>query len=356
MGLCDLIPGISGGTVAYLTGIYDPLITNIKNIRYFRQLNYSFLFTLILGIISALLFFSSTIKWCMQHPILRLCLFSFFFGLVITTAILNLKNLKKTKGAFFWFNMGMFFAFLLTTHFQFEKRREYSVQFSKQELYLSTYNKEIANYDEALERLTLLDFPTAYFLAKQGKSVYWREHLVSLSELEHLRPSPLQPKLIAAGVIAGFAMLLPGISGSTMLHLCGVYTSSMCALSALTTQAFNFFDFFYLCNIALGALLGIFICSRCIFYFFKHFKTRTLVFLSGLVIGSMKALWPFCYYCFYLVPKLDSFEIQYEPLGLRLPTIDSNFIGALGFIFLGSAIALTLEFLPALYQKVGKKL
>ena len=352
MGLCDLIPGISGGSVAYLTGIYEKLVFNLKNIRHIKTVDWTFLFTLISGMVFAIFLFANVIKAGLQHPTSRMCLFSFFLGLVMTAALLNLRHLNKIRHGSIWVLLGIVFAVLLS-FVNFKSPQRYSVDFSKQELYLATHNQAIKNYDENTQKLTMLDLHSAYALAKTGKRVYIDKRPVSLKELEFFMPKLFQPTLFLSGVATGIAMLLPGISGSTMLHILGVYTAALSAASTFMTHA-NIADFFLLLNLGFGVIAGMLFCARFIYYLLQKYREKTLLFLSGLVMGSIKALWPFFQHHFILVPKADGFSIQLEVLKTTLPQVNGHFIGVLGFVFLGSTLILALEILPRIKKAKGK--
>ena len=107
MGLADLVPGVSGGTIAFITGIYEELISSISELKFslikdyrlggiklvWSKINAPFLITLFFGIMVSVLFFSSFISWILnEYPILT---WSFFFGLILSSIFYFINEIKK---------------------------------------------------------------------------------------------------------------------------------------------------------------------------------------------------------------------------------------------------------------------
>lgn len=213
MGVCDLIPGISGGTIAFLSGIYEKWIESIS--APFRKQSLAFLFPLALGIASAFLLGATLIHHFLSSPLL----YAFFFGVIFAGSLLFIKQnpLKKI-----WpLPLGIFIALFLD-HFS----------------------------------LSPGDNPSFLYL-------------------------------LISGTVAASAMLLPGISGSTMLLLLGVYPL---AIESIATRT-NLLTL--LLPLAFGILIGLFGFSHLIRLFFHHFRPFTLSLLTGFMLGSLKSLWPF---------------------------------------------------------------
>lgn len=230
MGICDLIPGISGGTIAFITGIYQRLIDAVKNfnLRLLRsifggskyekkicvqKLDLGFLITLIIGIVVAILLGSRLIKFLLENYFSFTL--AFFIGLILASSKIIFDHIQnhKIKNVFF----GMI-GFLIGIGFTF------------------------------------------------------------------LVPVNIQPNIgytFLGGFFAVSAMFLPGISGAFILLIMGLYEFMINVLHNIP-ENFNFFIIFIL-----GAILGAIVISRIISWLFKKDKCKTLYFLLGLVIGAL---------------------------------------------------------------------
>jgi len=235
MGICDLIPGISGGTIAFITGIYERLINSINNIslklgtsffqmiwkrdepsylvfkRNVKKLDLGFLITLLLGILTAILLGSRVIKFLLDHYFVYTI--SFFIGLILASSKIIFNNIKKHNALNYifcviGFVIGISFAFLIP-----------------------------ATIDATL------------------------------------------PYIFLGGFIAISAMFLPGISGAFILLIMGLYETIITALHS--------FDLVIILFFIIGAILGALTISKIISYLFTKHKSKTLYLLLGLVIGSI---------------------------------------------------------------------
>lgn len=230
MGAADIIPGVSGGTIAFITGIYQELIFSIKSIDanllkiLFRQgigaawnhINGWFLATVFGGIIISVFSLARLLSWLLHHyPML---VWAFFFGLIVGSAIFVLKKITSWNIlAFVMLALGTAIAFYIT----------------------------IASPASSSEALWFV---------------------------------------FISGVIAICAMILPGISGSFILLLMGKY--------AFILQAVKTFNIPVLLSFALGCLIGIISFSNVISWLFKKYPNATMALLSGFMIGSLNKLWP----------------------------------------------------------------
>lgn len=231
MGAADVVPGVSGGTIAFISGIYEELLTSISNVNFgllktlkkegfkvaWKQLNGAFLASLFLGIFISIVSLAKTIKYLLENePIL---LWSFFFGLVVASIIFIGKQVENWNYKFLFLAMfGVAFGYIIT----------------------------IASS-------------------------------TTLTEINYLF-------LVFAGAIASCAMILPGISGSYILLLMGVYPIVMTAI----TQR----DFTIISAIGIGVILGLLLFSRLLKWLFKKYKNQMLVVLTGLMLGSLNKVWP----------------------------------------------------------------
>jgi putative membrane protein len=231
MGAADVVPGVSGGTIAFISGIYEELVASISNINFsllktlqkegfkvaWKQLNGSFLAALFIGVLISILSLAKTIKYLLENePIL---LWSFFFGLVMASIIFIGKQVEK------W------------------------------------------NY-----KLLLL----AVFGAAFGYTITIVSS-TSITEINYLF-------LVFAGAIASCAMILPGISGSYILLLMGVYPIVMTAITNRDVKIIS--------AIGVGVVLGLLFFSKLLKWLFSKYKNEMLVVLTGIMFGSLNKVWP----------------------------------------------------------------
>jgi len=230
MGAADIVPGVSGGSIALIAGIYQELLDSINSFNwnnllllksfrikeFYLRLNGNFLLSLVLGIMTSIFALSRVITYLMdEHPI---PLWSFFSGLILVSAFLILKETKK------W-NFVIIISIAIGTAF--------------------------AWWVTNLPPTTTPDAPWFTFVA---------------------------------GAIAICAMILPGISGSFVLLILGQYERIL--------QAVMDKDFFTLALFASGCLVGILSFSRVVAFLLRRFHAATIGLLSGFMLGSVNELWP----------------------------------------------------------------
>ena len=230
MGAADVVPGVSGGTIAFIVGIYDELIESIKSINlnslklfftgrfrdFFKSINAGFLLSVILGIGISVFSLAKIITWLLiEHPIL---VWSFFFGLVLASTWFVSRDIKKWN----W--------------------------------------KTIISF--------IIGVGVAYYIT-----------IATPAET----PSNLL-FVFLCGAIAICAMILPGISGSFILVLLGKYFFIMDAVKSLNLLVIAVFG--------AGACLGITSFSRILSFALKNFRDVTLSLLTGFMLGSLNKVWP----------------------------------------------------------------
>lgn len=231
MGAADVVPGVSGGTIAFISGIYEELLGSISNINVslfktlkekglkeaWKQLNGNFLVALFAGIAISLVSLAKVISWLLENqPIL---LWSFFFGLVLASIVYVAKQITK------W------------------------------------------------------NVVSVVLLIVGAIVAYW---ITTLPPLVSDSSSSLF--LFFAGAIAICAMILPGISGSFILLLLGAYKPII--------NAINERDIKTIAVVGMGAIIGLLTFSRILKWLFKHYKNITLATLTGFIIGSLNKIWP----------------------------------------------------------------
>ena len=230
MGAADLVPGVSGGTIAFIVGIYEELINTIRSINlqslrllftfkfkeFWKAVNGNFLFSLFAGIAISVFSLAKLITYLLvAHPIL---VWAFFFGLVLASTWFVAKDIEgwnwKTVLSFI---IGAVIAYYITV-------------------------------------VTPAETPTNLLF------------------------------IFLCGAIAICAMILPGISGSFILVLLGKYHYIMYAVKGL--------DLLILCVFGAGAFIGITSFSRVLSYALKHFRNVTMAVLAGFMLGSLNKVWP----------------------------------------------------------------
>ena len=230
MWACDVIPWVSGWTIAVITGIYERLIQAIKNVvpnlKYFfkwkwknfwENIDGNFLLCLILWIGTSILLFANIITSAMEnYPIL---IWSFFVGLILISAVFLWKQVKRN-----WKTILCLILFWVLAYF--------------------------------------ITAPTNTPLSIT--STWWWTFI--------------------CGSIAICAMILPGISGSFMLVLLWMYETIMLAIKD--------FDITTIWIFAVWAVIGIVLFSNVLSWLFKHYKMITLASLTGFMLGSLNKIWP----------------------------------------------------------------
>lgn len=225
MGTADAIPGISGGTVAFVMGFYDQLITSVKN----PLRNWRFLLPLGIGMATAFLSLAGLIHSILTDPSKRVCFYGLFFGLILVSIFFCMKRVAS------WTPAKLLLAFLMAI--------------------------------------------PAYFLT------------VGLQE----QTNQILPLwwLALSGFIAIGAMLLPGISGSYVMVIFGVYPGAMASLASIANNGLTLEPVIFLSTIGFGIIAGALCFTRGIELLLRHYHDATMVSLVGFMIGALPAVWPF---------------------------------------------------------------
>ncbi|HEK6452364.1 TPA: DUF368 domain-containing protein [Staphylococcus aureus] len=235
MGTSDLVPGVSGGTIALLLGIYNQFIASISGIfsRRFWP-SFTFLIPIIIGMLLAMGSLINLFNYLLsQHHIPTM----FFFGGLIIGIVPYLLKISNYKTSF------------TTKH----------------------YMMVIAGI-AILIVITLMNNGDKH----AGETLTLSTGLII--------------KYFIAGMCASSAMLLPGISGSFMLLVFGVYGTVMLAISEVVKL--NFTGLPILLAVGFGVLAGFIISSKIIQYFLTHHKLMTFALIIGFVVGSLFAVFP----------------------------------------------------------------
>jgi len=231
MGAANVIPGVSGGTMALLTGIFEPLIDAIKSFdlnalklltsgqfkKLFAHLNLTFLIPVGAGILLSILSVARLLEYLFEHY--AVFVWAFFFGLILASIWFVGKRIRR---------------------------------FSAVVLSLFVVGTVLA---------ALLAFIEP---ASENSSILY---------------------LLLCGVVAMCSMILPGLSGSYVLLLMGNYRLVM-------IDAINDLRISILLPIAAGAAIGLLLFSRFLSWVFKRFHDQTVALLTGFIFGSLAVLWP----------------------------------------------------------------
>ncbi len=230
MGAADIVPGVSGGTIAFITGIYDRLLASIRAFdlealglltrgqvaALWRHVDGAFLLALLAGIATSILTLARLIGWLLDHH--PVPLWAFFFGLILASAVVLLHHVGHWNAA----------------------------------------------------RLLAVVVGTVLAL------------VVALSPAFKLGGGWLA--VYVAGFIAICAMILPGVSGSFILLLLGMYAPTLAAIRE--------FDLLYVTVFALGSASGLLCFSRLLHWLLQHFHQATMALLTGFLFGSLVIVWP----------------------------------------------------------------
>lgn len=294
MGAADIVPGVSGGTIAFISGIYEELINSIRafgephilrsvlrfNIReVFRIVNWRFLLLLGLGILTAIF----TLAGFLEHMLVNepVFIWSFFFGLVLASVFMVSRRIKKWRTPLFiGLIAGTVFAFWLVG-----------------------------------------------VVPHQTPNTWWF--------------------FLLSGALASCAMILPGISGSYILLLLGKYQE---VLSAVNQR-----DFVTLGLIAIGAVIGLITFAQVLHYLFKRHHDITVAVLIGLMLGSLRKIWPWKVDTAWLTdPSSGAFVL--DSAGERVVAATQNvlpdlsttagmveFLIAVGLALLGALLVILIE-------------
>jgi len=230
MGAADIVPGVSGGTVAFITGIYDQLLDSLRAVDLaflaklsrlditgaWQHINGRFLLALLLGIATSIFSLAQLVSWVLEHH--PVPLWAFFFGLILASAAVLLR--------------------------------------------------EVDNWSA----------PKVLCLLSAGAVAV----CIALSPVMSLEMG--LAGVFLAGFLAVCAMILPGISGSFILVLLGMYSTTLMALKSL--------DLVFILVFVVGAGCGLLCFSRVLHWLLRRFHQGTMAVLTGFLFGSLLVVWP----------------------------------------------------------------
>ena len=253
MGAADVVPGVSGGTVAFITGIYDELLGSIASVpnavapllrgrvaEAWRTANATFLLVLFAGILTSVFSLAKLITYLLEHH--PIPVWSFFFGLILVSVHLVGKEIqRRSLSRLLSLCLGIGFAYWITV----------------------------------------------------ASPVQWGTSGISI---------------FFAGAIAICAMILPGISGSFILVLLGLYPVILGAEPEL--------DMAIMLTFAAGCLIGLLSFARLLGWVLHRWRDLTLALLTGLMLGSLNKVWPW----------KETLTWRTDSHGLRVPLLEQNLL------------------------------
>ncbi len=368
MGASDIVPGISGGTMAFIMGIYENLLISINSInlrsltslatlkinKFFKEVAWEFLGTLIFGILTSFIFLANLIHHILNQPLEREYLYGLFFGLIIASIFFCSKQVKKwTPLRYAGLIAGAFIAFLLTEMDELHifPEKTYDVPLSKPIPNNTTI--PIANVSADGTKLKAVPETIVSTMMHRGlvseKAVFLDSQTHEPATPQKTSPNPISPWLIFCGAIAIIALLLPGISGSYMLTVLGVYSLAIGAIADLSLGLGHLYiewDAFYiLLSLLIGIVVGGVLFSRVVYWLLRHYHDMTIAIMTGFMIGAMKAVWPFWNYQYFVNPlKMDK-GFMLKPLQAIMPYPDTHFWLVLGCMAAGFALVNAIEWM-----------
>jgi len=281
MGAADVVPGVSGGTIAFITNIYEELIGNLSRFDahavkllfkgQFRELwSYiggTFLAVLFAGIFTSVLSLASILDYALEHH--PTAIWSFFFGLVFASIFIVGRKVTQWR-------VPQILSFIIGTAI-----------------------------------------------------AYWVTTLPAVGGTEH----PLY--LILCGALAICAMILPGISGSFILLLLGAYATVLSAVSEL--------NLLIIAYVGIGAVAGLISFTKFLKWIFDKYKTIAIAILSGFLLGSLNKLWPWKWVVEYYIKHEGTSKEEYVPLITENLAPGADWTLALPLAIAGALVVFGLE-------------
>ena len=280
MGASDIVPGVSGGTMAFILGIYEELIESIKSIdlkviklllafklkEVFNIVPWQFLLSVLIGILLAILTLAQGLEWLLENK--PIFLWAFFFGLVLSSGI--------------------------------------------------TVSKRVSGWQQKTIAGVVLAAIVAWIIVGAVP----------------VRTTDALWFVFLSGAIAICAMILPGISGSFILVILGKYET---VLSALNDR-----NLVLLIVFAAGAAIGLITFAQVVSWLFKRYHDVTVAVLMGLMLGSLRKIWPWKETISTTLDRHGEI-VPLEQINIGPPSFGSEFIIAIGLAIVGFLVVILLD-------------
>lgn len=294
MGIADLVPGVSGGTIAFILGVYERLINAIKGVGT-KNWDPKFLFPLIGGIAFSICTFAHLLEGLLNNLEWRSYLYATFLGMILGSTLFCSKQIKAWSiSRLFALTIGLVASFVLTGH------------------------------------INLATAPPIH-------ESLW---------------------IVLCGAIAISAMLLPGVSGSYLLTILGIYPTVIQNLNTLTgglaKGVFEAASFQFMALLLAGIILGAIVFSRVVSWCLSHYHDISIATLTGFMLGGLQTVWPFWVYD--VVPHALKPEkgLVLIPKEMILPDLSSQlFLMGVGCTIAGFIWVLWAEWVAADPEKTG---
>lgn len=282
MGTANVIPGVSGGTMALLTGIFEKLIDAIKSFdltavklvcrfkfkELFEHIDFKFLTAIGIGVIGSILTVARILEYLFEHH--ALYVWAFFFGLILASVYFVGKKIIQRN-------------------------------------------------------------ITVYLLFAVGTAI-----AVAIAFMEPAARNESFPYLILCGAVAMCSMILPGLSGSFVLLLMGNYELVM-------IEAVNTFNLKVIIPMGIGAVGGLVVFARLLSWVFKKFHDQTIALLTGFIFGSLVILWPWKEAIIKTFQKGDEIKEKVVGYDYALPEFNAETAIALAIMVAGILIIALVE-------------
>ncbi len=299
MGAADVIPGVSGGTIAFMTGIYEDLVGSINSInatalkllftgkirQFWKHINGNFLISLIIGILISILSLAKLMQYLLTYQPIQT--WAFFFGLIVASSIFILKGVKKWKA------------------------KDYIM----------------------LVIGIVLGVAVCTLSPTQTPDGLWF--------------------IFICGAIAICAMILPGISGSFILLILGKYEYMMGTIADIVSGDGDAIDFLIIIIFVVGAAVGIIAFAKFLHWLLKHYHRETLLVMAGFIIGSLVKVWPWSNMetiIFSQFPELAAADalgingaLAAEEIARYSGMVDMHIGGAIVFALFGFVLVVAIE-------------
>lgn len=287
MGAADVVPGVSGGTIAFMTGIFEELVSSINSLDvkalnmlahgklkdFWRHINGSFLISVFAGILLSVATLAKLMQYLLHyHPVET---WAFFFGLIVASSIVMLRDVKG------WNAMSVIFIVLGV----------------------------------------ILGVVVCTLSPTETTNDLWF--------------------IFLSGAIAICAMILPGISGSFILLILGKYEYIMSVISGLTSGHVSD-NLPILCVFGAGAVCGIIAFSRFLHWLLQRFHRQTLLIMAGFIIGSLVKVWPWSNMDAVKASQFPSLSDDMLKL-VPAEAVDMHYATAIVFAVIGFIIVMGIE-------------
>ncbi|MCH9632553.1 MAG: hypothetical protein S4CHLAM6_08910 [Chlamydiae bacterium] len=361
MGVADLIPGVSGGTVAFILGLHPNLLKSLRTLRPSaikrpKTVAWFLLTAVALGMVTMLALGSHAIYHLLNHNIYQGLLRALFMGLMIGSVYFCMKqvhvwNVKKIVSL----TLGILVAFSISyfcTRYSTEPLYDVPIDIEAPAKVLNEAN----NYDTQNKLLKNVNWSNLRALYQEefvdpDTWIFSHDNNRFLQVESCLETNPNRSfylKIGACGALSIGAMILPGISGNQIMQIMGCYeiiieSIAMWTSGLLKGSVINA-SFWVLLSLGLGIIVGVATFSRVLIFFYKKYFSMTLAALVGFMIGSVPNLWPFWKVSYNISLLKDRYHLTLQRVNPEFPALTSYQTGlALTMVIIGIGAVIVME-------------